>query len=758
MSATETRVERPTTVERPSDPGGDADQAPEEARASHWRQAVGFGLPVALVGTFIGFGWTAERFREGLGWLAPHLAILLWGSVAAVLGYSLIRRIVHRTLVSRGPRSFGFLLAPSALAGCVIAYLVELFGSWDNGGAAWWTVGGVVPFSDAMAYVGGAQRMLFDGQLDQFNSRRPLHATFLASEFAFTNFDLRTVLVIQAVLLGVASYLAARTIARDLGPLAGLALFAAIFGFARVGVQTASTETMGVTMGALAFACLWSAVRRPNIWLVAGGMFLLTFALNFRPGPVLLLLTLPLAFGWLLRGAARVNWRVLGLSVAAVIVGLATNYVAIFTFHGDAENLNANANYIIYGMAKGFPGWSEDPPSWNRIDIDHPEIIEMSETERNRFVTARAREELRAHPGTFATSYVEGAGNYFSASADYVMEPVPTGVLRLLVYAAALVLAAVVLIARWRTSSRRVLLDAALFGGVVLALPSFVGAWPYGDEAQWGWGTVGAGSYFPWWFGAVVGALAYVAFILVGTDRLRVDRQLGLAVVTLASIAVIMPVLGYDTTRLFAAAVPFLALSFAIAVAVIERAPLPNGRRFTTPTAPKRESRGARWAPLLIGGAVAVVAVVGAPIAAVAIDKPATSARTCPDGRRAETLIGGTAVRLVEPNVKDDLDELDVHHVTSSPVTKWLQKEAVFGPIHANTTFIGGLSERGYDRFAFVDGAVSAPGRSALYLCGATVSDSVSNGVLRWSAVPVDVVAGTPIDATSTPPVPARQP
>jgi hypothetical protein len=758
MSTTETRVDATTTIDRPSGPGGDPGDAPEEARTSHWRRAAGFGLPVALVGAFIAFGWTAEWFREGLGWLAPHVAILLWAAVAAVLGYSLIRRIVHRNLVSRGPRSFGFLLAPSALAGCVIAYLVELFGSWNNGGAAWWTVGGVVPFSDAMAYVGGAQRMLFDGQLDQFNSRRPLHATFLASELAFTNFDLRTVLVIQAVLLGVASYLAARTIARDLGPLAGLALFAGIYGFARVGVQTASTETMGVTMGALAFAALWSAVRRRNIWLAAGGVFLLTFALNFRPGPILLLLTLPLAFAWLLRGSARVNWRVLGLSVAAVIVGLATNYVAIATFHGDAENLNANANYIIYGMAKGFPGWTEDPPSWNRIDIDHPEIIEMSETARNRFVTARAREELRAHPGTFAKSYVEGAGNYFRASADYVMEPVPSGLLRLLVYAAALVLAAVVLIARWRTSSRRVLLDVALFGGVMLALPSFVGAWPYGDEAPWGWGTVGAGSYFPWWFGAAVGALAYVAFILVGTERLRVDRQLGLVVVALASIAVIMPVLGYDTTRLFAAAVPFLALSFALAVAVIERGPLPKRAPVTAPAAPKQESRTARWAPVLIGVVVAAVAVIGAPIAGAAIDKPATPARTCPDGRRAETLMGGSAVRLVEPSAKSDLDELDVDHVTSSPVTKWLQKEGVFPPINANMTFLGGLSQRGYDRFAFVDGAVSAPGRSVLYLCGATISDSVSNGVLRWSAVPVDVVAGTPIDATSTPPVPARQP
>ncbi len=213
-------------------------------------------------------------------------------------------------------------------------------------------------------------------------------------------------------------------------------------------------------------------------------------------------------------------------------------------------------------------------------------------------------------------------------------------------------------------------------------------------------GRISRGGSAPPW-----ARFAYVAFIVVGTERLRIDRQLWLAVVALATVAVIMPILGYDTTRLFAAAVPFLALSVALAVAVIERVPVPTGARVTAPAAPKPEGRALRWAPLLLGGAVAAVAVIAAPIAAAAIDKPAIPAQTCPDGRRAEPLIGGSAVRLVEPSAKSDLDELDVQHVTSSPVTKWLQKESVFGPIRANTTFMGGLNQRGHDRFAFVNGA-----------------------------------------------------
>jgi hypothetical protein len=743
-------IDQPATDLPASDGAADRGQVPDAAGGARWRSVAFFGLPVALIGGVVALGWTADWFRDGAARVAPHLSTLLWVSVAAILGFSLIRRGVGAPqAVMPRARRFRFLLAPGALAGSVITYLVQLFASWERGGASWFTIGGVVPWSDAYAYFGGAQRLLFDGQLDGFNSRRPLHATFLASELAFTNLDLRKVLVIQAVLLGVASYLAARAVARDLGPLAGLALFAGIYGFARVGVQTVMSETLGVTMGALAFAALWSAVRRRNVWLVAGGLFLLTFALNFRSGPVLLLLTLPLAFAWLLRGKRRVHWQVLGLSLAAVILALSANYIAIFTFHGDRQNLNSAANYWVYGMAQGRPGWSQ-PVTWAQVYADHPEIIDMSEAERSRFVADRAREALRDHPGTVARSYVEGGWNYVIATGDYITAPLSA--YRVIAYAIALVLAAVVLLARWRASSRRVLLDVILFGGVLLALPTLVGAWPYDDRAPWGWGTVGAGSYLPWWFGAAVGALAYVAFILVGTDRLRVDRQLWLGAVALVTIAVIMPILGDDTVRIFAVAVPFLALSAALAVAVIERVPFPRHVSITEPAAPGPDTSRRVWAPVLIGGALAAIAVIGAPIAAAAIDKPAATARTCPDGRRAAPLIGGAAVRLVgnKPGAESDLNQLDVQNVVSSPVTERLQEEAVFGPIHPNTTVISGLDQRGHDRIAFVDGAASAPRASVLYLCGATTSDSDSNAVLRWSAVPIDVFAGSPIDAIST--------
>jgi hypothetical protein len=727
-------------------PGTSSAKAPADVGPSGWEQPLRYVLPVVLVGTFVVVAWTSGVFREGLALIAPHVAIFLWVAAAVALGVSLGRLYFSSRVVEpENLAAMRVLLAPAALAATVIAYLVRLFASWADGGSSFFTIGGVVPWSDANTYFGGAQRLLFDGQLDAFNSRRPLQSAFLATELAFTRLDLRSALVLQAILLGVASYVAARAVARDLGPIAGLGLFAGIYGFARIGVDTAMTETLGVTLGALAFAALWSAVRSKNAWLVAAGMFLLAFAFDFRPGPVLLLLTLPIAFAWLLRGSRRMNWRVLWLSVVAVVVAMSANYVAIFLFDGDTGNVNANSGYMIYGMSRGLPGWSSQPLSWYQLYLDHPEIRDMSETERNRFVNTKAREELTAHPGTFVRSYFEGASNYVRGSAEYATAPVSS--FRYLVYAMALVLGFLILIIRWRSSSLgNALLDAALFGGVVLALPTIVGAWPYDDHSPWGWDAVGLGSYLPSWFGAAVCAFAYVAFIVVGTRRLSLPRHLWLTVVALASIALSMPVLGLDTVRIFAAAVPFLAVPFAVAVAVIGRLPL--GRHRTecpASVAPKRESPGQTWLPVLIGGTLAVFAVVGAPIAAVAVAKPPAQPRMCADGQRAEPLIGGVAVRLVgtERSGADDLDEVKISDVTSASTVRGLQERGVFGRIHAPMTVVGGVTERGHDRIAFVDGAVSATRDSVLYLCGRVVSDASSNPVLKEWPVPLDVFAGT---------------
>jgi hypothetical protein len=155
----------------------------------------------------------------------------------------------------------------------------------------------------------------------------------------------------------------------------------------------------------------------------------------------------------------------------------------------------------------------------------------------------------------------------------------------------------------------------------------------------------------------------------------------------------------------------------------------------------------------VVGGAVASVAVIGAPIAAAAIDKPPTPPRTCPDGTRAQPLIVESTVRLVaNEGEKGQLDEMQESRVTSAPPIRALQNRGVFGPIHAGSTIVGGVTEQDHDRVAFVDGSVSVPRNSVLYLCGAPISAPDSNPVLKEWFLPLDVFAGHPIGSGSASP------
>src|SRR5215218_8132005 len=96
MSATQTRVEGTTTVDRPSHPGVDSGRPPDGVGAGRSRVLVRLTLPVAVVGAVVALGWTSDWFREGLARVAPHMSTLLWAAVAAILGSSLIRRVVRR--------------------------------------------------------------------------------------------------------------------------------------------------------------------------------------------------------------------------------------------------------------------------------------------------------------------------------------------------------------------------------------------------------------------------------------------------------------------------------------------------------------------------------------------------------------------------------------------------------------------------------------------------------------------------------------
>jgi hypothetical protein len=656
-----------------------------------WCLGFAVAIPAAVIGGFVVAIWESGWFREYVGVLAPYVAGLLYVTVGVLIVVSVpLRRLRARFRFS----SVEMLGGPLALCGAVLVYLVALAGKWEKGDRGGYSaIAGVIPWSDADGYFTGAQRLLFEGHLDDWNSRRPLNGAFLADRLALTNLDLRLALVIQATLLGVACYVAARTVARDLGSIAGIALFAGIYGFASFGVETTLSESLGVTLGALAFAALWNAVRDRDTWLSGAGVLLLALALSARPGTVVLVLVLPVFFAFYLRRGKRINLRALALGATAIVAALGINLSVAASLDGAPSNLNGSFYPTLYGLAKG-------NEVWTKVYSDYPQLEKMSEPRANRFIRARAIEEIRRHPLTFVRGLARSGGDYLQQTRDTIMGPVERGSVRWALYAGAALAGALALGLRWRTSRWRVLIDLALFGALVFAAPALFGLW----EPE----------YLP----LVVVAGGYPAFVVSGTERVR-PWVWNFALVSFAAIAVSIPLTTVRDAgpRVYAATVPFFALTFAGAAAILDR--LVVGAHEPAPARAPRLSKTS-WVPVTVGGSIIAVVLFATPVAMATVTKPEVHPRTCPDGRRPVAFTGGVAVHLVanEPRAEDELDDLDLARFSPEAI----EIAGSLQGLPPRTTILQALrlGKPPYFVLAVVDGLVDAPGRTVLYLCGET--------------------------------------
>ncbi len=257
-------------------------------------------------------------------------------------------------------------------------------------------IGGRIPYSDASDYLSGAERLLRHGRLDEFTSRRPLNVSLLAARIALTGGSAVGALHLQALLLAASTWLAAREIAVDLGwSRAAVVAFGAL-AFGVVFVPTTLSESLGVTLGALALATLWGAAREPSAWRLAASGVLLAAGLWARSGPMFALVTVAAWAAWRCRGEGA---RGMAVAAAAFVggagggAGLAR--VLLRVHHGLTDGAQANAAYTFYGLAHGGQGWEL---AWH----DHPEIATLGDVRAAAWVRRLTVEHIAAHPGDLA--------------------------------------------------------------------------------------------------------------------------------------------------------------------------------------------------------------------------------------------------------------------------------------------------------------------------------------------------------------------
>ena len=136
---------------------------------------------------------------------------------------------------------------------------------------------------------------------------------------------------------------------------------------------------------------------------------------------------------------------------------------------------------------------------------------------------------------------------------------------------------------------------------------------------------------------------------------------------------------------------------------------------------------------------------VGPVVAMAAVGRPATPPRLCPDGRPAEPLIGGVAVRVVPDGTRRAVDQVGNTAFTAQLPYFLPVPGKHFTAIDPPWTLIHGLTVAGTDRFAVVDESVTAPQGSALYLCGDVAHDPDTDASFAIYPDPVDVFRGHPL-------------
>ncbi len=271
-------------------------------------------------------------------------------------------------------------------------FMSPVFYSWAAPWPCDYVINTLVPYSDAHGIFQGAERVLEQGDLDPFNCRRPFSALLLAVRLGLTGGDLRIAILAQAVLLGLAVALLARAVAADLGLATALLLTMVLFAASWWYLPLLMSGSIGITLGALALAILWSAARAHSLPVALFGVFAMTVAQNARIGTVFVLPALVL---WVLF-TFKPKARRVGLAAAAgacgvIVAGLLLDGSLRAGYGCGVGVGHGNFSHTLYGFSTG-------SPDWQKALRDFPELAAAPEEEATRRFYAEAWNNIRRHP------------------------------------------------------------------------------------------------------------------------------------------------------------------------------------------------------------------------------------------------------------------------------------------------------------------------------------------------------------------------
>lgn len=279
---------------------------------------------------------------------------------------------------------------------------LPLFICWSTSCYNQNNIGGLYPIMDGQMYYAGAEKIAQSGILDAWDQRRPMHPLFLTFRQFVTDFNYRSTLILQALLLGLSAFLASLAVQRTHGKIAGIVSFGAILAFSTFYLPDNITESLGIIFGCLSFALVWFGIAEKKEISFYIGVLFLTLALMVRAGPMLIFPVIIVYAGYVFRKNGIFNRMASVISFLIISLGVLFNLALIWIF-GDGKGL-AFGNYAptIYGLASGGKGWQQ-------YMIDFPNQAQnLPEGKLDLFLYQKAWELIAGNPLQFVFTVLKG--------------------------------------------------------------------------------------------------------------------------------------------------------------------------------------------------------------------------------------------------------------------------------------------------------------------------------------------------------------
>lgn len=379
----------------------DSQNTKEQARRPKTKPAYRqYILPVAFIifyWVFSALAFPALQYTS-IKYLLPTLFFLslLWETIGKK--YVTIDKAAEKTI-------YAYLLLFLAL----MANQSILIETWSRGTAGYFSIGGLLPWSDAVGYYKGSMDLIHFGELGHWNARRPLAAMAFSSIMWLNGYNLMGVYMSFALMAGLSIWFVSCQLMRSHGLSAGLfvVLGASIFFGKYNGLFM--TELPGFVAGGFALGFLWGGMhyqrQRDFLW----GLFLLMLALGIRAGAFVVVPLLVVYTGFLFKGAKVIRLKPMALALAVIIAGYALTPIGLELLGPDkGGKAMGNLSYQLYGLASGGKGWEY-------VTHEHPEVKDqnLTDAERSDIIYNLAMDKIKNNKAQFVKTIADHWADVF---------------------------------------------------------------------------------------------------------------------------------------------------------------------------------------------------------------------------------------------------------------------------------------------------------------------------------------------------------